>query len=270
MERTPRFTCCRTARLVTTLAVLWFGWVDVPRAQAAGAVLVGAGDISECHSSGDSATAKLVQSIGGTVFTLGDNAYRDGTAKQFQSCYGPTWGRFKAAPGRQPATTSTRRRGRRRTGTTSAAAAGPRGKGWYSYNAGAWHVIVLNSNCGHGRLRQGLGAGTLAAQPTWPATTTSAPWPTCTMPGSPPTGRTALAEVRAFWEALYDYGADLVLIGHSHIYERFAPADAVGDGRRRSGLRQIIVGTGGAEPLRSPVPGPTARSATPAPTGCSS
>src|ERR1041385_7945425 len=86
----------RAIRLLTAVTVVWFGLVSVPSAQAGSAVLAGAGDIADCGSPGDAATASLVKSIGGTVFTLGDNAYTDGTAKEFKNCYGPTWGQFRS------------------------------------------------------------------------------------------------------------------------------------------------------------------------------
>src|SRR3954466_15743617 len=112
------------------------------------AVLVGAGDIATCTGTGDSRTADLVARIPGTVFTLGDNAYDRGSPAEFSRCYGPTWGRFKGRT--RPAI------GNHEYGTVGAAgyfgyfgaAAGPRPKGYYSYDAGSWHVVVLNNNCG--------------------------------------------------------------------------------------------------------------------------
>src|SRR6266550_2631137 len=151
----------RTARLVTTVALLWVGLVAIPSAQAADAVLVGAGDIADCSVSADAATAALVGSIGGTVFTLGDNAYQAGTVQQFSSCYAPTWGRFKGRT--RPAVGNHDYDTNGATGYFNyfGGAAGPRGKGWYSYNAGAWHVIVLNANCGN------VGCGKGSEQERW-------------------------------------------------------------------------------------------------------
>src|SRR5512133_3336264 len=110
-------------------------------------VLVGAGDIASCNSSGHEATARLLDDIPGTVFTLGDNAYQSGTADEYANCYDPSWGRHKDQT--RPAA------GNHDYSTPGAdgyfdyfgAAAGPPGKGYYSYDLGAWHVIVLNSNC---------------------------------------------------------------------------------------------------------------------------
>src|SRR5215213_5658089 len=66
------------------------------QAQTISAVLVGAGDIASCDSTGDTATSRLLGSIAGTVLTIGDNAYKEGTLSQYTNCYGPSWGQFKA------------------------------------------------------------------------------------------------------------------------------------------------------------------------------
>jgi hypothetical protein len=156
------------------------------KARAAGdPILLGAGDIASCQSSGDEATAELLASTGGTVAALGDTVYPDGTAAQFRDCYGPSWGRFKART--RPAV------GNHEYSTAGAqpyfeyfgAAAGPSGRGYYSYDRGSWHVVVLNSNCSEvscaaAPSRRG-GSG-----PTWPQMRRSAPSPTSTTPASPP------------------------------------------------------------------------------------
>ncbi len=83
--RTPTPTPTPTPRPVT------------PPGPAAGdVVIVGGGDISSCSANGDEATAQLLDGTAGTVFTLGDNVYEDGTAQQFSDCYQPTWGRHRA------------------------------------------------------------------------------------------------------------------------------------------------------------------------------
>src|SRR5689334_10092330 len=114
---------------------------------SADAVLVGAGDIADCSLDKGAATATLVDGIAGTVFTAGDNAYPDGTSQQFSDCYEPTWGRFKArtrpAAGNHDWVTKDAKGYLRYFG----AAAAPTGKTWYSYDLGAWHVIVLDSDC---------------------------------------------------------------------------------------------------------------------------
>ncbi len=110
-------------------------------------VLLAAGDIASCSSKGDEQTAALLDGLAGTVAALGDLAYEDGTAAEFRDCYDPTWGRLKART--RPAV------GNHEYHTAGAAgyfdyfgaAAGDPGKGYYSYDLGEWHIVVLNSMC---------------------------------------------------------------------------------------------------------------------------
>ena len=239
------FRAFGAARLVAILAVIWAGLVAVPSAEAADAVLIAAGDIADCSSVGDTATAALVGVTAGTVVTLGDNVYGRGTARQFAACYGPTWGQFKSRT--MPSL------GNHDYGTPGAgayfdyfaAAAGPRGKGWYSYEAGGWHVVVLNSNC------TVVACGKDSEQERWLRKDLAAHTSQCTLaywhhPRFSSDARHGNnATVGPFWEALYDYGADLVLSGHAHDYERFAPQTPAGVADPAFGIRQIVVGTGG-------------------------
>lgn len=211
------------------------------------AVLIAAGDIADCGSRGDSATAALVRAIPGVVATLGDHAYDDGSRQEFARCYGPTWGterrRTRPAPGNHDYET----RNARAYFAYFGDAAGDPDTGYYSYDLGAWHIVALNSNCGE---IGGCGAGSrqirwlrrdLAAHP---ATCTLAYWhhPLFSS-GKEHGGSDAM---KTAWETLYDAGADVVLAGHEHNYERFAPQDAAGRPDRRRGIRQLVVGTGGA------------------------
>jgi len=111
-------------------------------------VLVGAGDIADC-SEIESArkTAQLIEKIEGTVFTLGDNAYGSGSAAQFEKCYGPTWGRFKNRTRPAPGNHDYRTLGAAPYFAYFGEAAGDPKKGYYSYDLGTWHIIVVNSNC---------------------------------------------------------------------------------------------------------------------------
>jgi len=245
MQWLARLARARAVHLLALSAAVWVGLVAVQPAQAADPVLVGAGDIAGCTVSGDAATAALVAATGGTVFTLGDNAYGTGTAKQFTGCYGPTWGRFKGRT--RPAV------GNHEYLTAGAApyfnyfgsAAGPKGKGWYSYNAGAWHVVVLNANCDH------VGCGKGSEQEKWlradlaahPTQCTLAYWHEARFVSDDTHGSTP--QVGPFWDALYQYGADLVLSAHAHVYERFAPQTPAGKADPAHGIREIVVGTGG-------------------------
>src|ERR1700687_5790141 len=112
-------------------------------------VLIGAGDIADC-SEIESArkTAELIEKIDGTVFTLGDNAYESGTPLQFERCYGPTWGRFKGRTRPAPGNHDYRSLSAAPYFAYFGAAAGDPKKGYYSYDLGTWHVVVVNSNCG--------------------------------------------------------------------------------------------------------------------------
>src|SRR5689334_12376870 len=106
-------------------------------------VLIGAGDIAVCGSTGDEATSAILVSTIGPVFTLDDNAYPSGTAADYANCYDGSWGRVKArtmpAPGNHEYRTSG-------AAAYFGAAAGDPSKGYYSYDLGAWHIVVLNSN----------------------------------------------------------------------------------------------------------------------------
>lgn len=208
-------------------------------------ILVGAGDIASCSSSGDEATAGLLDAIPGTVFTAGDNSNDEGTADQFLSCYEPTWGRHKARTRPSP--------GNHDYLTPSAsgyfgyfgAAAGDPSKGYYSYDLGAWHVVVLNGNCSK---VGGCGAG--SAQEQWLRADLAAHPAVCTLaywhqPLFSSGGHGGDSAFRAFWQALYDYGADVVVNGHDHDYERFASQDPNGTLDWAKGIRQFVVGTGG-------------------------
>lgn len=224
-----------------------------PGAAPAGgdATVVAAGDISLCSDTGDEGTAALIDSIPGTVLPLGDLAYPDGSSTDFTNCYTPTWGRFKD---RTRPTTGNHEYVAKGAGPYFdyfGAAAGDRQKGYYSFDVGSWHLITLNSTCsvvgGCGRntpMEQWLRAD-LAA--------TSAPcilafWhhPRFFTPSSD--GRSKVVptdrKMSVMWADLQAAGADVVLSGHRHVYERFARQDA--DGKADpAGMRSFVVGTGG-------------------------
>ena len=207
------------------------------------AVLVGAGDIATAAQL-DEATAKLLETIPGTVVTLGDNAYPNGTAAEFNNYYEPTWGRHKART--RPAA------GNRDYNTPGAsgyfnyfgAAAGDPAKGYYSYDVGAWHIIVLNSECS-----QVGGCGSASPQGQWLQADLAANPRTCTLAimHKPLFGSSGSSSAgQDFWWLLYQAGADVVLSGHAHAYERFAPQDPNGVADPARGIREFVVGTGGA------------------------
>src|SRR5256714_3979248 len=118
------------------------------------AVLIGAGNISTCgkHDSNnnDEATAKLLDANPGTVFAAGDNQLPDGSASNYSKCYNPTWGRHKAATRPTPGEIEYKSSGASGYFSYFGAAAGTAGQGYYSYDLGDWHVVVLNSETGAG------------------------------------------------------------------------------------------------------------------------
>jgi hypothetical protein len=201
----------------------------------------GAGDIAICGSGVQEATARLLDATGGTIFTLGDNAYMEGTARQFRECYDPSWGRLKSrtrpTPGNHEYVTPDATPYYDYFGTN----AGPPGLGYYSYDLGAWHIISLNSEIATSVnspqwqwLQNDLAANTLSC--------TLAYWhkPLFT---SGPNGENP--HMRPIWRLLYEFDAEVILNGHDHLYERFAPQDPDGRFDRERGMVQIIAGTGG-------------------------
>lgn len=211
--------------------------------------LVGAGDIAACDSdTKDGATAKLLGRIPGTVFTLGDNVYPDGTAAQFRNCYDPTWGKYKKRT--KPTA------GNHDYYTNNAApyydyfgarAGSPR-RGYYSYDRGAWHIVALNSNCDK---VGGCDAGSTQGQ--WLRNDLARSDARCTLayfhdPLFSSGQGTESTKVKPFWEILYNHDADVILAGHAHSYERFAPQTPGGNRNSENGIRQFVVGTGGKPP----------------------
>jgi Calcineurin-like phosphoesterase len=217
-----------------------------PEAPRGGAVvLAGAGDIASCVSDGDEATATLLDAIDGVVFTLGDHAYEAGTPIEFEACYEATWGRHKARTRPTPGNHDYLTPGASGYFDYFGAAAGEPNKGYYSYRLGAWHIVVLNSNCDDAG-----GCGTDSAQVKWLRTNLASAGTMCTLAywhhprfSSGPHGNDPT--LQAFWQALHDHGAEVVLSGHDHVYERFAPQDSEGRLDPTRGLRQFVVGTGG-------------------------
>jgi hypothetical protein len=210
------------------------------------AVLVGAGDIGDCSTRDDTATAALLDDIEGTVFTAGDNAYENGTAEEFATCYDDTWGRHKARTRPAPGNHDWRTSGLRGYfGYFGDAAQGEDGNSWYSYDLGTWHVIVLDSECS----RVG-GCGPDSPQGRWLAADLAASDASCTVaiwhkPRFTSGEHGNDRSVAPFWTALYGAGVEVVINGHDHDYERFAPQDPSAREDRERGIREFVVGTGG-------------------------
>lgn len=231
------------------------------------AVLVGAGDIATCGElEGAEATAKLIDKIPGTVFAVGDLAYPDGSDEQFAKCYGPTWGRFKDRTRPAPGNHEYHSDGASGYAHYFGVAAGDPKTGYYSYDLGAWHVIVLNSEC-----EDVGGCGTESAQGQWLRHDLSQHHAACMLAYfHKPLFSSGVAHgnnltMKPLWQALYDAGADVVINGHDHHYERFAPQDPDGHGDAQRGIREFVVGTGGKTTHRtlaaSPQPNSEVRNA---------
>ena len=208
-------------------------------------VLIAAGDIASCVNDDDEATAQLVEVISGTVATLGDNVYERGTPEQFSGCYDPAWGRFKNRIRPSPGNHEYLTPGAAGYFDYFGAAAGQLGQGYYSYDLGAWHLVALNSVCW-----EVGGCGADSPQALWLAADLQAHPAACTLAywhhprfSSGLHGDNAL--VQPLWDVLYAAGAEVVLNGHDHHYERFAPQDPNGTADPARGLREFIVGTGG-------------------------
>jgi hypothetical protein len=206
------------------------------------AVIAGAGDIAMCGAPEVAATATLLDSIPGTIFTAGDNAYPSGTLRDFVSCYEPTWGRHKHRTRPVPGNHEYETPGGAGYYQYFGSIAGPAGMGYYSYREGAWLVVAINS---------AIATDAASPQAQWLRSTLAQNTTRCTaaiwhhpLYSSGPNGNSR--HMRDMWQILQEAGAEIVISGHDHLYERFAPQNA--DGRRdeERGMRQFVVGTGGA------------------------
>jgi hypothetical protein len=216
-------------------------------------MLLAAGDVASCpagtapSATGAAQTARILgQYPGARIVVLGDGAYESGTSSEYSNCYGPTWGQYKSRTSPSP--------GYHDYQTNKAAGyfgywgsqAGANGSGYYSYDVGSWHIVSLNAplcdqqkctstNAQVTWLKNDLAAHrnvcTLAyfAYPLFTSGTTDGPTP----------------GMKAFWDALYSAGADVILNGHEHNYERFAPQTPTGALDNARGIREFVAGTGG-------------------------
>jgi len=229
------------------------------------AILVGAGDIADCRDlSGAEATAKLLDHVSGTVMADGDLAYPDGTKENF-ACYDKTWGRTKSRTRPAPGNHEFHSSGAAPYFDYFGKAAGDPKAGYYSYELGKWHIIVLNSEC---LAVGGCEAGSpqdkwlRADLATHPAACTLAYWhkPLFSSGGAHGNDLT----VKPLFQALYEFNADVVVNGHDHDYERFAPQDPEGSTDSKRGIREFVAGTGGKNirPFGEPKPNSEVRDAT--------
>ncbi|NPV86120.1 MAG: alkaline phosphatase [Anaerolineae bacterium] len=211
------------------------------------ALLAGAGDISICGHDGDEQTAQLLANFPtAIIFTSGDNSNEDGTLLQYQKCFAPSWGKFLDRLRPSPGNHDLKDGNDMGYYAFFGGAAGESGKGYYSFDLGAWHIIALNSNCDWAG-----GCGINSPQLAWLQSDLEAHPTACTLAyWHHPRWSSGFAgndgRLAPIWRTLYDHGVEIVVNGHEHHYERFAPQDAEGNPDPQKGIRQFVVGTGGA------------------------
>jgi hypothetical protein len=207
----------------------------------------GAGDISICGQMGDDQTADiLINQVGsGLYFSAGDSSNENGTMYEYQNCFGPSWGQLlpdlRVVPGNHDYYNNPLEN----YWIYFDGIAGEPGKGWYSFQHGDWHIVMLNSNCGY------VGCGPSSEQLAWLKQDLALSKNQCSLAiWHHPRFNSGIAGnadwLYTFWDVLYEYGADVVVNGHDHHYERMAKIDPQGEVDRIFGVRSFIVGTGGA------------------------
>jgi hypothetical protein len=245
-----------TTRTTIRAEMIAQGWI--PEGSGIGVIgcvpspvtIVAAGDIAQCYgapAAGSAAarTASLVAPQDAVVLTLGDHAYENGTPAEFADCFNPTWGAFKARIHPSPGNHDYNTAGAEGYFGYFGAQAGPDRLGYYSFDYGGWHFISLNSL---------VDVSAASEQYRWlKADLAQSGDSLCTIAywhfpafNSGATYGSILA-MRPFFEALQTAGVEMVLSGHEHIYERFAPQRADGTLDPARGVRQFVVGTGGHE-----------------------
>jgi len=244
-----RLTLLVTGLLLLVPAPAW-AWLTPSAADSV--TLIGAGDIAVCGSNvRDSATAQIVSDVlasnpSAIAFTAGDNVYPDGSTSWYAACYEPTWGAFKfrtrPVPGNHDYYNNPNGEG---YFGYFGSQAGPSGRGWYRYDAGAWRVYALTSECVRGSRCYTRQYGWLRADlVNNPHRCVLAMWHRPRFSSS--AGHGSSTRMAPVFKLLYNHDAEIVLSGHDHDYERFAPTDPTGSPDPANGLRQWVVGTGGA------------------------
>ncbi len=251
-----------TVSLIILLVTSWLSWgTRSVSAQGNAITVMAAGDIAcdpaSPHFNGGQGDAQFCQEQATSdlvvnahpdaVLALGDNQYGGGSLSKFEQSYDPTWGRFKdityPIPGNEDYATPGAAGYFAYFGTLARNNPG----GYYSFNLGAWHFIALNSECS----QPGVGGcGVGSPQEQWLLSDLAANRSACTLafwhePRFTSGKNGAHPALQAFWDDLYAFGADIVLNGHDHIYDRFAPQNPQQQADPSRGIREFIVGTGG-------------------------
>lgn len=254
---------CLPSMLALTLACMIGASLPLHLAHASshddppvGTAIYAAGDIAECgkHPPQESDAAKtaalivarLATDSTAQVLTIGDNSYPVGLPSEFTDCYAPTWGQFKSRTHPSSGNHEYYTPGANGYFEYFGAAAGPAPGFYYSFDIGKWHLIALNSN---------LQADARQAELAWLKADLAQSTARCTLaywhhPLFSSGGHGNNVEMREFWQALETAHADIVLNGHDHDYERFAPQNDSGQADEKRGIREFVVGTGGAKLTR--------------------
>ncbi|MEA2303039.1 MAG: acid phosphatase type 7 [Solirubrobacteraceae bacterium] len=220
--------------------------------------LLTAGDVADCFNNvhGDPSsgqhpgpgailTADLIRTLlpVDDLLALGDLAYESGSAAEFAACYDPTWGAFKAFTHPAPGNHDYRSPGAAPYFAYWGAQAGPPGRGYYSYEVGPWHIVSLNTEDDIGA-NGGQAAWLRADLAAHPAVCTMAFWHRPRFSNDLLHGNAP--DLAPLYAILYDAGVDVLLEGHAHVYERWAELGPNGDAQPGRGIRNLVVGTGGA------------------------
>jgi hypothetical protein len=226
---------------------------SMPLIPGDGVVALAAGDIADCrkltpaHTGAAQTAAMISAELAGNdkavILTLGDHTYPNGRLAEFTDCYAPTWGRFKDRTFPSPGNHEYYTKGATGYYEYFGNAAGPDRRGYYSVKLGSWHIVSLNSN-----LKNSLEHH---AQLEWLKAELAQHKTRCTLaywhhPVFSSGGHGDNPHMQDAWKILADAGADVVLVAHDHDYERFVPMNADGKPDGARGIRQFVVGTGGA------------------------
>lgn len=264
MPTQPRFRPALAHVLPLLLLALLILRTTPPAAQdhqirdyGAPVTILAAGDIANCRKSfkkklkvwlagedpyyGAPRTAALLERLPGTILVMGDIAYPTGSAEDFQDCFEPAWGKFKdrimPVPGNHEYDTDDADPYYDYFGER----VGERGRGYYSFQLGAWHIVALNSV---------LDEEGRADQENWLRDDLALSDARCILaywhhPIYSSGDHGASDRMAGAFRILYDAGASVVLSGHDHNYERLAPVAPNGRADPRRGIRTFVVGTGG-------------------------
>ena len=226
-------------------------------------MFIGSGDIARCGSDGDERTARIVDSVlkadsvagvEDRVFTTGDNAYPAGSLRDFEVCFGQSWGdpkkrimkRIHPTPGNHEHYTNSAAPYYEYFGS---GVAGSAKRGYYAYDLGVWRVIALNTEIVVNPI---FPKADEAAQEAWLKNELKTTTKDCTIayfhhPRYSSGWHGSDARIAPIWQILMDGGADVVIAGHDHHYERLAPLDAVGAVDTVKGIPSFVIGTGGGD-----------------------